>query len=56
MLTSKTGTVRKKVLVSPVFSPSVSHCLTVTGARMRIAFSPLRTQRSRSRKARKPAT
>ena len=54
--TSKTGTVRKKTFFSPVSSPCSSRCLTATGARMRIAFSPLRTQRLRSRKARNPAT
>ena len=54
--TSKTGTVRKKTFFSPVVSPCSSRSLTVTGARMRIALSPLRTQRLRSRKARKPAT
>ena len=33
-----------------------SRCLTVTGARIWIAVSPLRTQRLSARKARKPAT
>ena len=54
--TSNTATARKSVRASPVSSPSSSRSVTVIGARMRIARSPLRTQRLRSRKARKPAT
>ena len=54
--TSKTGTVRKKIRLAPVSSPCSSRSLTATGARMRIARSPLRTQRLSRRKARKPAT
>jgi hypothetical protein len=48
--------VRKKTRFSPVSSLASSRCLTATGARIRIAFSPWRTQRLRARKARKPAT
>jgi hypothetical protein len=54
--TSHTGTVRKKIFFSPVSSPLSLCCLTATGARMRIAVSPLRTTLLRSRKARNPAT
>jgi hypothetical protein len=41
---------------SPVSSPVLSRCLMATGARIRIAVSPLRTQRLSARNARKPAT
>ena len=56
MLTSKTGTARKKIRFSPVSLPLSSRCLTGHGARILIAFSPRRTHLLRSRKARKPAT
>jgi hypothetical protein len=54
--TSKTGTVRKKIRFSRVSSPASSRCMRAIGARILIAVWPLRTQRLRARKARKPAT
>jgi hypothetical protein len=54
--TSHTLTARKKMRFSPVSSPLSSRPLTATGARIRIAGCPLRTQRLSARKARKPAT
>ena len=41
------GRCGRRLRFSPVSSPCSSRCLTATGARMRIAFSPLRTQRLR---------